>query len=175
MKKKFICNKTKNKKAMSAVVTTVLMIALVFALVSVVWVVIANLVDEKLDDAQSCFGNFDKITLNGMYTCYNETSGEMKFSIDIKDIEVEKVIVSISTEGTSKSFEIKNTMQSLIGLYNYSGGNQTILPEKNAGLTYIVNMSEAEMSSSPDSIHIAPVINGKQCDVSDSILEISDC
>ena len=61
----------KNKKGISAVVGSVLMVVLVMVLTAMIWVSVKNVVEEELEGVQSCLGNYDKITLNNRYTCYN--------------------------------------------------------------------------------------------------------
>lgn len=88
--------KIKNKKAISGVIAAVIMIAVVMAAVIIVWGAVIPMVREQLKGTESCFGIFEKVTINSMYTCYNSSSNSFQFSINIGDIDVEKVIVSIS-------------------------------------------------------------------------------
>lgn len=161
-----------SKRGLSTVITTILLIMLVFVLISIIWTVVNNLVTKSLDKAGSCFANFEKVTLNNKYLCYNSSSGEMMFSINIKEIDVEGVLVSITMSGGSKSYTLINEEQNIFGLGPYPSGSGNVrLPEKNAGLTYIAS----GFSEKPDSIQIAPIINGNQCEVSDSSFEIDVC
>src|SRR3989339_177025 len=57
-----------NNKALSGVVTTVIMIGLVVAAISIVWVFVNNLVTDEIAGAESCFEVFDQIKI-GEYTC----------------------------------------------------------------------------------------------------------
>ena len=160
------------KKAVSTVIASVMAIALVFALVAIVWGVIVPLVKEQLRGAESCSGIFDKVTINNMYTCYNSTSEELQFSINIGDIDVDEVLVSISIQGTTKSYRLTNEEQTIGDLKLYPSGSVSVkLPEKNSGLTYIAT----GFSSKPDLIKLAPVINGKQCEPTSSLYDIDDC
>lgn len=162
----------KNKRGLSTVIATVILIALAMAVVMIVWSVIVPLVKNQLKQTESCFGNFGKITINSRYTCYNFSSNEFQFSINIGDVDVDEVVVSISGEGITKSFRITNEEQAISDLAPYPSGSGNVkLPEKNAGLTYIAS----GFTDKPDLIQIAPVINGKQCDVSDSLFEIDNC
>ena len=165
----------KNNKGLSGVITAVILIALAFSLVTIVWVVVNNLVQEELDDVESCFGVFDEVTINGRYTCYNSISNELQFSINVKDINIEEILIAISGAGTTKSFTITSEEKTIANLANYQstgfGTDQIKLPGKNAGLTYVTNA----FSNAPDLIEIAPIINGKQCGVSDSLSEIDNC
>ncbi len=168
--------KSKKKKGLSDVIATLMLILLTLALVAILWAVISNLVGNKLDESQSCIDIFEKVTLNEQYTCYNQSSQELQFSISIADIDVDKVIVAISSEGDTKSLEFTNTNTSIEFLYPYKRliGTPVQLPGKNSGTTYVYDLIGAGLSN-PDKIELAPVINGKQCEASDSLLEIYSC
>ena len=161
-----------NKKGISAIIATVILIALTMAVVAIVWGVVTNLVSEQLEESGSCFNIFGKIELNSAYTCYNTSNNEFLFSVNIGDLDVDKIVVSVSGQGTTKSYTITNEEQAIAGLTRYPGGESNItLPEKNAGLTYISD----EFAERPDSIRVSPIIGETQCEVSDSIQPIESC
>lgn len=165
----------KNHKGLSAVVTTVLLIALSMAAIVLVWVFVNNMVKKQISGSESCYGNYDKVKINGQYTCYERISAtnyKLRFSLMIGDVQVDKVIVSVSSASAVKSYTIVNGT-SIPNLVMYSGTNPSIilLPGKNAGLTY----NATGFSAKIDSIQIAPVIGGSLCEVSDSISDIEDC
>lgn len=165
----------KNKRGISGVITAVIMIALVMATVVIVWVVVRNMVEGGLEDVESCFGSYGEVTINNRYVCYNSSSNQFQFSISIGDIDADSVIVSISGEGTTKGFEITSENQQIANLTNYGstgfGTDNVTVPEKNGGKTYLTNY----FTSQPDLIKIAPVISGKQCEVSDTLSDIDNC
>ncbi len=167
--------KIKNTKGLSGIVTAILMIALVMAAAVLIWGVVSSTIKKQVESTESCFGNFEKVTLNRIYTCYDYVNNYFRFSINIGDIDVEKVIVAVSSEGTTKNYEITSEGGTISGLGNYpspSFGAETIsLPGKNEGKTYVSN----EFSDVPDLIKIAPVIDGQQCEVSDSVSDIGSC
>jgi flagellin-like protein len=166
----------KNKKGVAPVVATILLIALVIVIVAVVWVIVNNLVKGGLEESEACFGIFEKVSLNPGYTCYNSGSNEFWFSISIGDIDVDEILVGISAEGSSSTFKISKTSSEIDNLVMYPTRSSSItLPSKNAGLTYIFNMTGAGFSEAPNSISIAPIIKGVQCSVSDSMHEIDRC
>ena len=165
-----------NKRGLSAVVTTVLLIALSVFIVAIVWVVVKNLVVGELDSVGSCMGVVDKVNLDGRYTCYNSTSGELQFSITVGDIDLDEVLISISSIEKTTSFRLSNELSQIENVYTYPARiSNVVLPSKDGGLTYIFNSEAAGFSSIPDSIQIAPIINGKSCGVSDSIEPIDNC
>ena len=166
----------KRKKGLSEVVSAVLILALVVVMVGIVWAVVNNLVNDRLSESSSCFDTFGKVTINNRYTCYNSTSNEFQFSINVGDISLSEVLVGISASGTSVSFKLDNKGAVIPNLVTYPGRSTNItLPKKNAGLTYILNMGGAGFSGAPDSIRIAPIIGNDQCEVSDALEQIDNC
>ncbi len=162
------------KRGLSAIIATVLLIALTLVIVGIIWVVVNNLVQSKIKSTESC-GVVSSVELNPLYTCYNQTSGadELWFSINVGDVDkLQDILVSISGQGTSASFKIN---ESLANLTNYPDrAAATGIPGKNSGLTYIYTLP-ASFTQAPDSITIAPVINGEQCGVSSSINQFDSC
>lgn len=164
-----------NKRGLSGVVAVVILIALTVAVISIVWVVINNLVTSELEGAESCYGVFEKVTINHQYTCYNSSSNMFQFSINIADIKLDAVLVSISGEGITKSFKITNDASTIENVATYTGGSLIKLPETNGGLTYVYDLTAGGFSGSPDKMQIAPIVNTKQCGASDSLSEIENC
>jgi hypothetical protein len=168
-------NNKSNKRGLSTVIVTLLLILLSLVAVGVIWVFVSNTVNTQIANSQSCFGNFEKIKLNEQYTCYeriNSTHYNLRFSIGIGDINLDSVIVSIASASTIKSYELKNTPQLIGNLSMYPSGEvDIVLPGKNEGLTY----NATGFSAMIDSITISPVIGGSSCGVSDSISDISSC
>lgn len=166
----------KSKKGLSAIVTTVILIGISIAAVSLVWGIVNNVVNKQVKNTESCFGNFNKIKINEYYTCYEkeEDNYRIQFSLEIGDIDVDKIIVGISSLTNSQIYEIANSEQVIENLMPYNGeiGQAVVLPSKNSGKTYVTDYI---FESIVDSIKISPVIGGVQCDVSDTINQIQDC
>ncbi len=159
------------KKGLSAVVTTVIMIALVVAAVAIVWVAVNSLIKDSLDNVKTCNEVSQKIEINDLYTCYDSTNNFLQFSISIKDIDIDELLISISSNSKTESYKLSNTLQSVTGLKDYYGNDSVQLPGKNSGLTY----RATGFTNKPDRIEIAPLIEEKQCQVSDSASDIDDC
>lgn len=167
-------NFLKNKSGLSEVVAVVIIILLVIISAAIVWATINNLIEKRTEGVKSCFdvGFSDKVSFNGDYTCYNSSGKEVQFSVNIGDVEVQKVIVTISAGGSSKSFEIAPEAGIYNDLLKYpSRQTGAVLPGKNAGLTYIATGIEG----TPDWIKIAPYVEDKQCDPTDTIYDLTDC
>ena len=169
---------TKNKKGISAVVGTVMMIALTIGVVAMVWAIVNNLVKENIESSESCFGVFGKVTLNPRYTCYNNIAGigadEIWFSISVGDIEtVDDILVSISGVGTAESFKILEDNPAGLSYYPNRTGPVGI-PNKDQGLTYIYELP-ASFTQTPERIEIALIIDGEVCGNIDSIEQFDSC
>ncbi|MEK6913927.1 MAG: hypothetical protein AABW47_04645 [Nanoarchaeota archaeon] len=167
-----------SKRGLSAIVITVILIAVSIAAIGLVWSFASNMINKQVKNSEACFGNFDKVVLNKQYTCYNEWGSEepytytLQFSLGIGDVSVDKVIVGVSSPAEIKSYPITNTAGTVPGLE----GNDLNLPDKNAGKTYTTaDTTDHIFTSKIDSIQIIPVINGVQCSVSDSVEQIADC
>jgi hypothetical protein len=160
---------------LSTIITTLIIIVISIVAVGLVWVSVRGMIKTQISNSESCFGNYNKVTLNPQYTCYEEispTSYNLRFSLSVGDIKVDKIIVSVSSASSVSSYTITNTPQTISGLSMYpSGDSNIIVPNMSGGLTY----KATGFTSGIDEIKIAPVIGGNSCDVSDSITQLEDC
>jgi hypothetical protein len=166
----------KNRKGLSTIVTTLLIVVLSLVAVGLVWGFVSNMIRNQIKTSESCYGNSDKVRINEQYTCYEVRSGEynLRVSLSIGDTSVDKVVVYVSSASAVKSYTITNTEGTVAGLLPipYLAGNVNVkLPGKNSGLTY----NATAFSSIIDSVEIAPIIGGTQCDVSASLSQIESC
>jgi len=165
---------TKNRKGLSTIVVTLILVALSMAAIVLVWGFVNNLLKKQIHSSESCFGNAEKITINRQYTCYEQTGSnyKLRFSLSVGDINVSKIVVSVSSGGSVKSYNIVNgTVITNLAMYSGVNPSTILLPFENAGLTY----NATGFTSKIDSIQIAPVISGTQCEVSDALSEIENC
>ena len=168
--------KTKNQKGLSQIIATMIILILVLGAASILFSVVNNLIKDEIKSSESCFGNFGKITINKQYTCNNFDSNEIQFLINVGDVDIDGLLVSVSGNSGAKTFKITDEAINFSFVKTYNGlyGEAINLPNKNSGLTYIVNLSEMDIGSA-DSITIAPIINDIQCEVSDSLSGIDNC
>jgi flagellin-like protein len=162
-----------NKKGLSEIIGTLIVIALVLLAAGIVWGVVNNILKDKIKSSTSCFGNFGKITLDKKYTCYDTSAnpGKVRFSLNRGDVNVDNVLISITNGAETKSFKVNNNAQAVDGLTYLNGTSIVSLPPKNGGITYAYLWT----SDAPKTVQIAPMIDGQQCEVSDSITEIDNC
>jgi hypothetical protein len=164
----------KNKKGVSTLVATVLMLALTFAMFVLVFVLVRNIVDKNIESSEACYNTFEKVTLDSRYTCYNSSGGanEVQFAVIVGDLDdLEDIIVGIASQGDGTTFRVA---EDPIELTYYNRTQGVRVPGKNSGYTYIYNVSSF-FSSHADSIEIAPVVNGETCSTSYSINQLDSC
>jgi flagellin-like protein len=171
-----MANKKKSykKRGLSGIITVVILIAIVLVAGGVVWNIVNNLVDDKLNEASSCFEIFEKISFNREWICYNLSSKEILVSLARKDVELERVDITINSGDSFQTFEIPGN-NSYTKPYKGDYSENILLPGKNSGKTYVVNLSGAGFYQNPVSMIAYSVVNKKQCQASDKITEIPDC
>jgi flagellin-like protein len=105
--------KMNNKKGVSAVVATVLIIMITVAAVGIIWAAIIPMVRDNLNKGTACNDAMSDISLvtDGGYTCVNQTSGNV--SLQIKKASNTKVtLVAIQAlvfvGGNSQTFEVRS-------------------------------------------------------------------
>ncbi len=162
----------RNRKAVSGVVIMMILVALVMAVMVVVWQVTKGTVEEKLSQAEACsHKNIGKIELNRDYTCYDEEDNKVIFSITRKNIEVDELLISLIGNEESESVVLTNEEKDISGVGYYPSNQVSVkLPNKDAGKTY-----EAETDFVITQIKIAPKIDNEQCDIIDNINDVPSC
>jgi hypothetical protein len=172
--------KRKNKKALSTIVATVLLVLLTVVAITIVWTFVNKFIKDQTDaSCQQVQTNPGLVALNEYYTCFNSTSNEVQFSINIGEVEIDELLISILADGATQSIVLNNT-DTLISnppVRYYKTGEPGVptlvkLPVKNAGLTYHVGGFTGDKI---DWIKIAPTVNGKACEATDTINSVVNC
>lgn len=164
-----------NKKGVSPIIATMVIIIMVMVIAGIAYSFVSGLIQGQIEGSESCFGNFQEVSINKGFTCEDTTNGEVQFFISLGDLEVSGILVSLEGVSGGKSFKISNGA-SFQYLKNYGGvyGEIINVPGKNSGTTYVVDLTSLGISGLK-SIKIAPEIGGNQCEVSDSISAIGNC
>jgi len=162
------------KKGLSTIITTMILIGMSIVAIGLVWAFVSGLIKGQIKNSESCYNSYDKVKLNPDYTCYEHvgTNYYLRFSISVGDVAPEKIVIGVASTSEVKTYEITNQTLSVEGLAMYPSNITSIfLPPKNGGLTYRTTAFTGKF----DSVKIAPVFKGTQCDVSDTINEFVDC
>ena len=97
-----------NKKAISAVVATVLIILITVAAVTIMWAAIIPMIRENVEGSSECFDASAALSVMSDYSCYNSTSGNVSIQVSrgTGEFELEKIKLQAGYQGTTISTEI---------------------------------------------------------------------
>ena len=96
----------KNKKGISAVVATVLIILITVAAVTIIWAAIIPMIQEQIGGSTECFDAQAAITVSSDYTCFNSTGIKVQVHRGVGDYELLGLEIFTATQGTSNSTRI---------------------------------------------------------------------
>ncbi len=153
---------SRNKKGLSPVVATVVLIGIAVAMVTIVLGIVKPFAEDRLDESKRCYDVLGKVEFNYQYTCYNSSNNTMVISISQKDVDLDGMIIVLNEEnGTySESFKLNNIT-----------GDPYKIPGPESGKRYFLN----EVDFFPSYIAVAPIVEGKGCDVSDETYNVVTC
>ena len=146
-----------NKRSLSTVVASLLMVLLVVVAVGIVSQIIIPMVREDLSSAGSCLDAMGNVEINKEYTCFDLSASDIKISIETKKIKVDGFVISYYMEGNSKS--------TTIDAENYE------LPGENEARLYPLIMP---LGFIPEIVKVAPIVNGEICNEMDQLI-LSPC
>jgi len=158
----------KDKKGLAEIVTVLLIIALTVAIFSIVAAFIIPMVKNYLNEGKQCYDAIGKLEVDTgeKLTCYNYGTKETGISVKRGEIELDSILISLQGEGTSKSFRLqKGAKLEGVRMYYNKSIEELEIPGKSESLTYVFNVS-----FKVDKVKIAPIINGKTCKESESVI-----
>jgi hypothetical protein len=137
----------KSKKAVSAVVATVLIILITVAAVSIIWIAVVPMVRDRLNTQSTCFDAVSDLSLvtNKGFTCV-ESNGNVSVHVarGAKDFNLSDLQFFISKKGDGTSVMITE-----VGDYDSDS-----LPKANEAKVFIIGKD----FDNYDEIQVAPVV-----------------
>jgi len=154
-----------NKKAISAIVATVLIILITVAAVTIIWSVILPMISGNLEKGQICLEASSSIYIkSGAYTCKNSTHVKVNVLRRADNVNLKEIILQVVHGGSTSSYTINETM-----------------PSKNGAKVYaipITKIGSGIASTDITGLKIAPVLTtdsgDKLCDAT-KVTKISNC
>lgn len=163
----------KEKRGVSPLISTVLLILVSITAAIIIFTVVVPFVRNTLSESKECFGTLDQLTINteSGFTCYYGTGNKI-VNITIKrgskEAEIERFKISISGQGTSNMFDIKDGE---IRVKMLDGSTSIEIPEAGGERTYSLNTTMTEVLYA----EVYPVMeSGKMCDPTDRA-QIDNC
>lgn len=160
----------KNKKGLSQVVGTVVMVLITIGLIAGIWGFINTFVEDKLESAAACKDVFDKVSFNDIYTCYNVTSNSTLVSIKVGELEIDGLLLAVSFGTDNKIFFLENKTKTFDNFTMYDGNASVYMPRQESTRTYLLNIA-----TKPEKVEVAPKMGDKQCGIVDIIENIPTC
>jgi len=154
-----------NKKGISAIVATVLIILITVAAVTIIWAAILPMISDTMEESQRCTSAVAELTLLEDYTCYDSGNDQLKVQIGRGKSEFNLVDIQLlaGTGGATTSFSIKESD----GFSDFPGINEERV--------YTV----IGLDAIPDTLVIAPVIGVGQkeyaCTASGRTIKVEAC
>jgi flagellin-like protein len=151
----------KNKKGISAIVATVLIILITVAAVTIIWAAIIPMISNQLESGSICLDAVSQIQLLDMgYTCANQGDNvSIQVKHGAKDFVLSDIQVLVSAGGTTTSLTV---------IDNSSATGPNDLPGPNEERVFEVNIPAT--LTNVDKVQIAPVVqvgNTKEvCEIS---------
>jgi flagellin-like protein len=126
------------KKAVSALVATVLLILITVAAVGIIWGAIMPMINQATQYGQACMNARLNINTDGGYTCFNgtgtSTPGRVLVNIErgAESFDLQGIQISVSGGGSAKVWMVKNGQTPL----GPAGENGTVtqIPQNGSGL-----------------------------------------
>ncbi len=179
-----------NKKAISPVITTILLILISIAAVAFVYSIVIPFIKDQLRKGGDCFKAQDQIFIDtaSKYTCWttdDDGTGDILVSINVKrnsePLGITQFVATVSGEGKSERFDIIDGFGEDVRIFMYDGhksGTTDItdeliaVPMLGEKKTYILKTTMKEVTS----VNLAPIMGGTTCDAMDEkYLEDSRC
>lgn len=161
------------KKGISAVVATVLIILITVAAVTIIWAAVIPMIKNQISGGTACLDAVSQVSIvtDGGYTCKNEENISLQISHGAKDFDLADVQVLISASGNTYTTYLSND----------SVSSSTDMPGMNEEKVYTLNISEISSelnSNNVDKIEIAPIVaignTEETCDVAAEAV-LNDC
>ena len=153
-----------NKKGISAIVATVLIILITVAAVTIIWAAIIPMIKDNLSGSTVCFDASAALSVSRDYSCYNSSSNVTRIQVKrtTGNFDLVSLDIILGSKGTTKSF------------------NQIIIPDVSGTHVYELNLSPGALnwSSVPDEASVSAVVKAgnsqKTCDAG-GVVKIAKC
>lgn len=134
----------KSKKAVEAIVGTVLLLLITVALAGIIFGVIVPFIQNKLMEGEisACMNVRVVVDTKQGYTCYDEVNNavDVMISRGADDVKLYGLQIIVAIDGTTKAFEF----------------NQS-LPERNEQRTFTINL-DLSSGATPKEVGVAPIV-----------------
>jgi len=148
-----------NKKGISTLVATVLLVVITIAAVGIVYVTVMPLIREGVQSSATCSSVGLEVKTYTGYTCYSDTEVKIQVGRSAEEATLKSIQLQINGQGISKNFVVNGTADPMIRQSNALSYNTPLtLPGKNEVMTYVILRTAPGMPTSFDTVSAAPVV-----------------
>lgn len=158
------------KRAVSALVATVLLILITVAAVGIIWGAIMPMINQATQYGQACMNARFSIETQQGYTCYNATQKIVLIQVGrgAEDFVPIGMHLVLTGGGISKTFPINTTTNPNVWMLGNTTATDPIqIPGANEERTYVINAATMAITSE---VSVAPIVKigntEKICDIS---------
>ena len=162
----------KNKKAISAVVSTVLLLLITIIAVSVLAAFIIPMIRNNLEGT-GCIDILGKVNIDkSSYACYD--SDGVKLTIKVGDLELEEIVVAIynDEQGSSTSYQLVKGEVEGVEMLSGVDVSEIQIPGKLTKKTYV--FTNEVFTTGTTKASVAGVVAEKICQESEEIV-LTEC
>ena len=158
-----------NKRGISAVVATVLIILITVAAVTIIWAAIIPMINNQLEEGTLCLDAVSQVTIvDEGYTCYIPNANtSIQIAHGAENFDLADMQILVSSGGNTISFSLINDTTTLIP----ATMNLNELPGVNEEKVFVIDTSSV---ATMDKIEIAPVVKvgntQETCDISSRVV-----
>lgn len=151
-----------NKKGISAVVATVLIILITVAAVTIIWAAIIPMINNQLTKGTVCLDAVSQVSLSDVgYTCKHASGANVSIQVsrNAKAFDLADIQVVITAAGNSYSYNLATSPEVVVN---------PGFPNANEEKVYVIDTSG--ITGTIDKVEIAPVVKignaQESCDIS---------
>lgn len=136
----------KNKRGVSPVIATVLLVLITFMAVGLIWAFILPMIKEGLEGGASCFElrDYAEIVDSAVYSCYTSANTSLMIKRGMEDYTIKGFAVSIFTEGESKRYDLEEGKNYGELVKMLDGSSVIKLPGPGEARTYLFNVTNGK-------------------------------
>ncbi|MCD4771570.1 hypothetical protein K8R30_04125 [archaeon] len=139
------------KKGISAVVATVLIILITVAAVTIIWAAIIPMINNQLSKGTICLDAISQLSIeNKGYTCVEGSDLKIQIGHGATDFDLADIQVLISSNGTTESINL---------VADITGISLADLPGTNEEKTFLIpDVNMTTNAADIDTVNIAPIV-----------------
>ena len=161
-----------NKKGISAVVATVLIILITVAAVTIIWAAVIPMIKDQTTGGTVCLDAVSQLSIStdGGYTCYDDTNDEVDVQVGMgaSDLTLAGVQIIVSKGGDTASFDSTDASPVTVAGSVPSANGESILT-----VDYLMSGTDV-----PTKVEVAPIVEvgqtNKVCEIAASAV-LSAC